>query len=225
MKKATITAILIFFVCIASAQEKRKISNFDKLIVKGSFDVRLVSGKDELIIRSNDAELLKHIKTEVTNNTLTIYMEKGYRMPKNKDIDIDVPFKNLSDISLSGSGSIVSNETIKSQNLNITLIGSGDVEIKANTNDLKAELSGSGDIKLIGSAVNFYASISGSGDVEAFGLIADNTEVKISGSGDAEVYAKESLKARVSGSGDISFKGNPKREDSKVSGSGSIKKN
>ncbi|MGV6832311.1 MAG: GIN domain-containing protein, partial [bacterium] len=49
-----------------------------------------------------------------------------------------------------------------------------------------------------------------------------NTVVSVAGSGDAEVVCRESLKARVAGSGDIEYKGNPAKEDTKVSGSGSI---
>jgi hypothetical protein len=44
----------------------------------------------------------------------------------------------------------------------------------------------------------------------------------VSGSGDADVYASNSLKARVNGSGDIDYSGNPNTSDTKVLGSGSI---
>ena len=66
------------------------------------------------------------------------------------------------------------------------------------------------------------ANIAGSGDFHGFELLANNTDVSIAGSGDAEVVSYESIKARVAGSGDIKYKGNPKKEDTKVLGSGSI---
>jgi hypothetical protein len=50
----------------------------------------------------------------------------------------------------------------------------------------------------------------------------DYDGVKCAGSGDMEIVSHQSLKARVSGSGDIEYKGNPSKEDTKVSGSGSI---
>ena len=65
-------------------------------------------------------------------------------------------------------------------------------------------------------------SISGSGDFSGFDLNADNTEVSISGSGNVEVVSNSSIKAYVSGSGDVDYKGNPDKEDTKVSGSGRI---
>lgn len=66
------------------------------------------------------------------------------------------------------------------------------------------------------------AKVAGSGDFHGFDLEANHTEVSVAGSGDAEVVSKQSLKARVAGSGDIQYKGNPTKEDTKVSGSGSI---
>jgi len=83
-------------------------------------------------------------------------------------------------------------------------------------------VSGSGDLTIKGSTNNLEASVAGSGDFHGFNLEANNTTVSVAGSGDAEVVSNEVLKARVAGSGDIEYRGNPKKEDTKVSGSGSI---
>lgn len=79
-------------------------------------------------------------------------------------------------------------------------------------------------MNLSGSTRNLEVSISGSGDIKAYDLEADYVEATISGSADIEITANESLKARVSGSGDISYRGNPKKIDTKTSGSGDISK-
>jgi len=46
----------------------------------------------------------------------------------------------------------------------------------------------------------------------------------VAGSGDIRIYCNGVLKARVAGSGDIKYKGNPSKEDTKVAGSGDITK-
>ncbi|MBP6585664.1 MAG: DUF2807 domain-containing protein, partial [Flavobacterium sp.] len=48
-------------------------------------------------------------------------------------------------------------------------------------------------------------------------------KVNVSGSGDIKVNCTEFIEARVAGSGDIEYKGNPKKVDTKVAGSGTIK--
>jgi len=81
-----------------------------------------------------------------------------------------------------------------------------------------------GDITFSGQTSDFDATISGSGDIRAFDLEADNVNATVSGSADIKVTAKKMLKARVSGSGDITYKGNPEKLDTKTSGSGDISK-
>ena len=73
-----------------------------------------------------------------------------------------------------------------------------------------------------GDTQNLEVSVTGSGDFRGFDLTSQNTEVNVSGSGDAKVVAKSSIKARVNGSGDIEYRGNPAKSDTKTSGSGDI---
>jgi hypothetical protein len=100
--------------------------------------------------------------------------------------------------------------------------GSGDIALVVEANSVKASMSGSGDITLRGKTSNLEISISGSGDIKAYDFIADNVEALVSGSATVEVTANKSINAKVSGSGDIDYRGNPEKIDTKVSGSGDI---
>ncbi|MDG1775503.1 MAG: DUF2807 domain-containing protein, partial [Flavobacteriaceae bacterium] len=86
------------------------------------------------------------------------------------------------------------------------------------------KLSGSGDISTQTTlkAADFNATVSGSGDVNAYGVVAQDATVTVSGSADVTLTVKGTLNAKVSGSGDIQYKGNPKKVASKVSGSGDV---
>ena len=225
MKKTAILLVALLIMVAANAQEKRKVGNFTKLNVKGPFDVTLVSGKGDLTITTSDQDILKSIITEVKDNTLTISFQNSFKWNnKIKYLKVEVPFTALDEILLTGSGSIVSTPTVNSDNLKVTLTGSGDIDLKINSKNTAAALNGSGDLTLSGKTTNLEGAVVGSGDLKAFGLIAENTEITVSGSGDGKVYASENIKARVIGSGDIIYKGNPKKEDTKVSGSGDISK-
>jgi len=225
MKKTAILLVCMLFIIAANAQEKRKTGEFTKLSVRGSFDVTLVSGKGDLTITTSDQEVLKHIITDVKDNTLNIYFEKSYKINSHtKDINIEVPFEALNEIVLKGSGSITSKSNINSTNLIVELTGSGDINLSISSENTVATLKGSGDLTIKGKTENLQGQVVGSGDLKAYDLITENTEISVSGSGDGKVYASGALKARVIGSGDISYKGNPKTEDTKVAGSGGIKK-
>jgi hypothetical protein len=204
--------------------ENRTTSDYDAISCAGSFDYILVSGTEGQLKIEGEENLLKHVVTEVKNGKLIIKTEKGINLKTSmgKTIKVTIPFKDINAVSLAGSGDLWSEDTISATSLDVSLAGSGDVNLSIKATSVESNIAGSGDIKLKGSTTNLEVSISGSGDFSGFNLDSDNTEVAISGSGDVQVVSNNSLKARVSGSGDIDYKGNPEKEDTKVSGSGSI---
>jgi len=205
----------------------RTTSDYDAIACAGSMDFILVKGKEGKLTIEGEENLLEHIVTEVKNNTLIVKVEKGVNLREshNKTIKITIPFEDIDKVSLTGSGDLWNTDTINETNLEVSLTGSGDVVLDIDTNNVSGSVTGSGDVTLKGKTTNLEASVTGSGDFNGNNLHAENTEVSVTGSGDAEVYSTETLKARVSGSGDIEYHGNPKKEDTKVAGSGSISSN
>ncbi|PNQ72317.1 DUF2807 domain-containing protein [Hanstruepera neustonica] len=202
----------------------RTVGDYDAISCAGSFDYVLVSGTEGQLKIEGEENLLEYVITEVKNGKLIVKTEKGINLKTSmgKTILVTIPFKDINEVSLAGSGDLWTKDVITATNLDVSLAGSGDMKLDIKATSVESSLAGSGDIELKGSTTNLEVNIAGSGDYSGFGLNADNTEVSISGSGDAEVVSNLSLKARVAGSGDISYKGNPDKEDTKVSGSGSI---
>ncbi|MDA9089639.1 DUF2807 domain-containing protein [Maribacter arcticus] len=206
---------------------ERSTGDYEGIAVSGWFDVDLVSGNEGDITLQGDENLLEYIITEVKDGKLVIKTEKGVNLKSSSwksEIRITVPVESISSVSMSGSGDIVSKTKIKSDKFSTAMSGSGDITLDIESNSLSASMSGSGDITLSGTTKDFDATISGSGDIEAYNLEADNVSATVSGSADIQVTAKKSIKARVSGSGDISYRGNPEKVDTKTSGSGDISK-
>ena len=204
--------------------ETRSTGNYDEIKCAGSMDYILVAGTEGKIKIEGESNLLEYIITEVKGNKLVVKVKNGINLKSssNKGIKITIPFEDISQVSLSGSGDLWNDDVIKADNLDVSLAGSGDVTIKVDANSVEGNLSGSGDITLSGKTDKLDVSLAGSGDIHGFGLQSNHTEASVAGSGDIEIVSNKSLKARVSGSGDIEYKGNPDKEDSKVSGSGSI---
>ena len=65
--------------------------------------------------------------------------------------------------------------------------------------------------------------ISGSGDIEALDMKTKRCDISISGSGDAEVWATDEIKASISGSRDIKYKGDAPKVHARASGSGDVR--
>lgn len=209
--------------------EERTTGSYEGVAVSGWFDVELVDGTEGALTIKGEENLLEYIITEVKDGDLVIRVEKGVQIQPSSwknggAVLITVPVEKISSVSLSGSGDIVGKKKLQATDFYTSMSGSGDITLDVEADSMEASMSGSGDMSLSGKAGNFEVRISGSGDVNAFGLEADTVEATVSGSADIEVTVHEMLKARVSGSGNIEYKGNPKKIDSKSSGSGDITK-
>ena len=202
----------------------RTTSDYDGIKCAGFMDFKLVEGNEGKITIEGESNLLEHIVTEVKNGKLVVKVAKGKNLKpsNNEPIIVTVPYKDISSVSLAGSGDVWNEGTISASNLSVSLAGSGDIILNVQTSKVKGSVAGSGDLTLKGKTTDLDASVAGSGDFHGFGLDATNTTVSVAGSGDADVVCNGVLKARVAGSGDIEYRGNPTKEDTKVVGSGSI---
>jgi len=204
--------------------EERSTSEYDEIGLAGNLDVILAAGKEGTITIEAESNLLEFIETEVNNGKLIIREKKGYFVEPSagKAIVIHVPIEDISELSVAGSGEIISKESFQLKKIALSVAGSGDIHLNLTAEEVEANIAGSGDIQLGGTTEYFSAEIAGSGDIAAYHLVAEVVEVEIAGSGDIEVTATKKIKAEVAGSGDIRYKGNPTERNVQVAGSGSV---
>ncbi|MFZ9003889.1 MAG: head GIN domain-containing protein [Robiginitalea sp.] len=241
MKKIVLLGASLLMVLSASAQwgkrikgngnmvtEQRTLDSYDAISVTGWFDVELVSGKEGALTLSGEENLLEHIETKVKNGRLIVKAESGYSLQpsswKGKGILITIPVEDINSVVFSGSGDVEAKTKLVSDNFEVVLSGSGDINLELESDEVVVTLSGSGDIVLKGSSDKLNVTVSGSGDVKAYELSAREVDATVSGSANIMVTASEFIKARVTGSGDIHYRGNPEKIDSKTLGSGDIRK-
>ena len=235
LKSVSSLFVMILFLTACNAQKygkvkgngnviskTRNVGSFEQIGVSGSFDVILKKGDEGKIDIKIEDNLLPYLITEVNNGKLKIKWKSGTNISTRKEIYITVYFNEINAIGVSGSSDIVVKDLIRSNKFSVSVSGSGDIEFEIETDHLSASVSGSGDLDISGTAKTFEAAVAGSGDIDAYGLTSDKADLKISGSGGMTLTVKNELEARVSGSGDIKYKGNPKIEDIKVSGSGNV---
>ncbi len=180
--------------------ENRPVDSFDNIDISGMYDVRISVGNENSLRIYGDDNLLPLIKTEVEGNTLHVWSKKN--ISPRKKIKIEIVTESLETISSSGASRIKLND-FKGEELNIEGSGAGSFHLSGETEYLRIELSG---------AVNLNAD----------NLIADKVDVEISGASDADVYAKDELRAEISGVGNIEYSGNPQSVKKSISGLGSI---
>ncbi len=202
----------------------RTTGNYNSIKCAGFMDFKLIPGSEGNITIEAESNLIEYITTEIKNDALIVKVKNNMNLKpsKNNPILITIPYESVHHVSLSGSGDLWNEGTLVSSSFDTSISGSGDVVLEISSSKVKGSVSGSGDLTLKGTTTDLVASVTGSGDFHGFDLESVNVDVSVTGSGDAAVNVSGELRARVTGSGDIEYRGAPTREDSKVTGSGSI---
>ncbi len=183
--------------------ETREVIGFTAISFSGVGQVIVEqTGKESLSITADD-NILPLLESKVTDGTLHLGVKSGSSFSPKTPIVFKVGVKDLPKFSVSGAGS-ADIKQLKTDKLEVTISGVGNVTLSGSADELKAELSGTGSF-----------------DGEKFKV--KQATVTCSGVGSAVINAADSLDAKVSGVGSIEYLGSPNVKQS-VSGVGSVKK-
>ena len=230
----------------AQKKEVRDVSAFTKLSFGVPGKLYLKQGPVQKVELEGDAEALEKIETEVSGGKLRIHSKEkwwNWNWGNSDKIVAYVTVKNIEALSVSGSGSMIGENTISANTMDLNVSGSGNmnVEIQA-TGAMDVDVSGSGNIELKGKCQSLDSNVSGSGSIKLALTVAENAGLSLSGSG--KVQASGSARkvriaisgsgrvmgenfettvcdVRISGSGDVSIAVKDEL-DATLSGSGSV---
>lgn len=218
---------MVFFSCNMCIEGSGKIMNsssdlksFKNIKIDVPANIQIRQGNKYSIDIQTNANLLKHIETNVSGNTLKIKSNKCIKDFKVLDINISSP--EIEEIELNGSGKIQSSGIIKTKKLYVEINGSGKTELDIDTKEIDIDISGSGDINLKGISKRADIEINGSGNLDAYKMDCLKTQIEINGSGNCKVKAIKKLDVDISGSGNVYYKSTPEDISVDVSGSGKL---
>lgn len=166
---------------------------------------------------------LSEVETVISGERLQIKHE-NWRFDFKEKVNVYITMPELEGLGVSGSGRAEIQSTVKTEDLELNVSGSGNIYTTGlEVENLECGISGSGNIKLGGGkAADAEVSISGSGSFSGDMTECETMEVQVSGSGNCTCNVTGSLEASVSGSGNVTYSGNP-RVDARVSGSGRVR--
>jgi len=217
-------AILTAGVSSGQSRETRDLSGFTGVNFGVAGTVIIEQGSTFSVILEGDRDDLEEIQTVIRGSSLNIRHDNGIWSRNTDKITVYITMPEIEGLSVSGSGKIIAEAEVKTDDLEMNVSGSGDIVLE----NLKAEsvecgISGSGTIKLAGSTQDAELSISGSGRLKGHEFRTGTMDVSISGSGSCYAMVEDELEASVSGSGDVYYLGDP-RIDARISGSGKVRK-
>ncbi|MEE1945869.1 head GIN domain-containing protein [Pedobacter sp. KR3-3] len=209
------------------AKKQGEVKDYNGVAAGGPIDVIIQLGDSEGVRFEGDADAIAALIVEVKNNVLTIRPENSWnnwsRKYDNRKVTAYVRAKNLKSLTMSGSGKMSVNGTIKGASLSSVLSGSGSISASAQVNKFSGVISGSGSLNFTGSADDASIVVSGSGSFSRKGFSVGSLSTTISGSGNVSVNAEKEINAVISGSGSVNYSGDPSVQK-RVSGSGRVRK-
>lgn len=245
MKKVLFIMAIASCMVAASAQDKDRqekkvsVAPFDKVSHTSSFTVSYAQGPKHTCTIIASPKDMKKLKAEVKDKQLNIYVENKEKVVNlngltflnaglSGDVVVKITSPELTKVSCTGSGDFVATTDIKSEDLEFSISGSGNVKLQnvtagklhlstagsgnmdiqqAHTEDLNVEVAGSGGMNLnnvVSTCKKARLSVVGSGDINTAFSNCQELECGIAGSGRIGLKGKVvNYKSSVFGSGEI----------------------
>lgn len=271
MKKVSLLALILIATISVQAQKKQVVDVpvFKKIGFGGAGTVYVRQGSPQKVELEGSEETLDKYEVKVDGDKLIIRPEQRWNdwswgWGDEARITVTITVKDINGLSVAGSGDLIAETKITTDELDLKVSGSGSLKAEiVVSGDLEADVSGSGDIEVKGTAGSFDSDISGSGNVNASVSISgastfsiagsgkiiidgkssdlearisgsgnirgenfqvEKCTVKVAGSGNVSIHVTDDLDVSIAGSGDVRYKGDPKKVNNHSSGSGSVRK-
>lgn len=179
--------------------EQRPMTDFTRVDAGGFYDIQWRPGSPSLRL-TTDENLLANIETKMQGNVLKI--ETHGQIAPTHGVAVVITSPSLAGAELSGAVKLEATQL------------SGD--------RFAIDASGATKITLAGRANRLIASLTGASRLDAETFQSGDVEISVTGAGRADVIATNSLKAAITGAGRVSYGGNPKSIEKKITGAGKI---
>jgi len=200
------------------------LNGFSEVGLQLPANVYITQGKGYKVEVEAQENIHDVLHVNVSGKKLKVETQKGKCIGKAKTVSVWITTPTLDAIAVAGSGDVEVKSSLESDNLDLSIAGSGDIQLgNVTAKSIDVSIAGSGDVAFTGkgAANNFSLSISGSGDYAAQSIVCADAKVSIAGSGSAKVYATDNLDVSISGSGDVEYAGEAKLKTS-IGGSGEV---
>ncbi len=192
-----------------SVTEERPIENVKGVELSFVGDLRITQGNEEKLVITADNNMLPLITTEVNDGILEIGSKSTVGLQPTTELRYDLTVRNLDSLRLSGAGNGEMGG-LTTQDLKVEISGAGNLTLNnVQARQVDALLSGFGNLEISGKASRQSVKLSGAGNYSGGDFATGATDVTISGLGNATVRADETLKAVISGAGNIDYYGQP----------------
>lgn len=206
-RTSTLLAFSLLALAARAHAEPRKVDGFRAIEIAGMMEVDVHIGATTSVdVQGNDASIVSLVSTTVKNGTLVIDTPKDFhkKLKGKKDLDLKVvvTMPKLDTLTITGTGAFEASG-LAQKSLDISIPGTGSVELDGKTERLKLSVPGTGAIK-------------------AKDLIANDVALSVPGTVQAVVHANKSFDVDVMGTAAIKVHGKPATVKRNIRGTAAI---
>jgi len=218
------TVFFFFMGChfshVADDEERTvPIEDFDKIYVRGSFNILLEQGDKPGLKMVGIKETLETVN--VSSDTVTGWLTLSRDKFSMSSPDLVIGFKNLEKIRIEGGASVRSDGYLDMEDIHIRVEGGAKIKLKLKARSIYLRGEGGVVYDLEGVSEQLHSELYGVAYLNAADLETDTAFVEIQGVGIASLKVNDLLKARMEGMGKISYTGDPEVDQS-IEGVGKI---
>ncbi|MFK7834197.1 MAG: head GIN domain-containing protein [Winogradskyella sp.] len=221
--------VIVALVCasqIITAQTKKTVESFNKVIISPHIETTFVQGDEESVTLLNSTEPEDKINIEVKGETLRVYLDDAKEITKQKKIikngvkmkvpiykgkvlTILVTYKNINDLSLRGEQRTVCESSMTAEYFSLKIYGESQVTFnEVNFENFNANIYGESQLTINKGTVN-YQSITayGEGEINMVEVKSKTSNLKAFGEAKFRINASDSIKFTAFGEAELYYKG------------------
>tara|TARA_R110002073_G_scaffold258681_1_gene421678 strand:+ start:30137 stop:30712 length:576 start_codon:yes stop_codon:yes gene_type:complete len=185
MKKIILLLFITLFTVssiIAQQTEKRNLTSFDEIYVKGRVELHLIKSKKPSIeIEISDRYDMKRVVSKVQNGKLKIYYDKKYRPKKNPKIVIYLYHDGIKEMEFDGVIRFDSEDVLKEPEMVIKGDGIVRGKLEVNVKTLRVSINGISNLTISGTTDYAKLYIDGLGKINASELETEKFDKSTNG--------------------------------------------
>ena len=195
---------------------------FTKISVQQGITLYLKQGKEFGITIEADDNIISHVKTEIKNGQLNVFLDPNVIIRSFTAMNVSVATPEITGLDVSSAARLIGSSPLRVDKLELSASGTAVVKLEVEGKELDVEASNAA--KLEGAVDRLELEMSSSATLKAWDLRAADCEAEISNAAKAEVYVSGTLGVQLSSAGLLVYDGNPRITKQDVSGRGALAK-
>lgn len=196
-----------------AAERRYTVTDFDRILVEGPFEVSVATGKAPAALVTGSAQAIERVSIDVQGRTLRIRSNSsawgGYPGDGTGGATVTIGTHALRGATVTGSGSLVIDKA-KAMRFDAGLSGNGRLTLGAvEADNLVVGLLGSGRMLIGGRARTLRATVQGNGDLDAGALNVEDADIQADTAGRVSVAVKRAARVTATGPGEVAIAGSP----------------